>query len=103
MRNEIPEKCKKILEKYYDRQFQGLILYGSQARHQSDISSDIDLLVLLDKPFDYFRELRRITELLYPIQLESLQLISAKPAPADEFKSGKIQLYRNALNEGKSV
>ncbi len=28
MRNEIPEKCKKILEKYYDRQFRGLFYMG---------------------------------------------------------------------------
>ena len=43
--------------------------------------SDIDLLVLLSEPFDYFAELRQVIEVLYPIQLESEQLISAKPVP----------------------
>jgi len=70
------------------------------ARNTADVSSDIDMLVLLDKPFDYFQELRRITDLLYPVQLESEQLISAKPAGVDEFNSGLIQLYRNAKSEG---
>lgn len=98
--NQIAKKCKKLLEDYYGPQFQGLILYGSGARKEAVFSSDIDLLVLLGKPFNYFRELRRITDLLYPLQLESEQLISVKPAAVDEFENGEIQLYRNAKSEG---
>jgi predicted nucleotidyltransferase len=70
------------------------------ARRQADAVSDIDLLVLLRPPFDYFQELRDIIDLLYPIQLESEQLISAKPTALDEFEQGVIQLYRNAQREG---
>jgi predicted nucleotidyltransferase len=83
-----------------DSQFKGLVLYGSVARGQASPMSDIDLLVLLNKPFNYFQELRRIIDLLYPIQLDTDQLISAKPAPLDEFESGSVQLYRNAKREG---
>lgn len=42
--------------------FKGLLLYGSTARGQTTPESDIDLLVLLDRPFDYFAELRRIVD-----------------------------------------
>ena len=101
--NEIIKKCKKALEEHYKDQFQGLILYGSCARNQADPSSDIDLLVLLSKPFDFFKELRTMTDLLYPLQLESLQLISVQPAAVDEFESGSLQLYRNAMSEGIAV
>jgi len=80
-----------------------LILYGSAARNQASAGSDIDLLVLLSKPFDYFRELHQIIDLLYPIQLESDQLISAKPAAFDDFEQRAIQLYRNAKREGLAV
>jgi predicted nucleotidyltransferase len=97
---EIIQKCKTILEGYYGSQFKGLILYGSVARDQASPGSDIDLLVLLSQPFNYFDELHQIIELLYPIQLESDRLISAKPAPVDEFELGRIQLYRNAKREG---
>jgi len=62
--------------------------------------SDIDLLVLLGEPFDYFAELRQIIDVLYPIQLESEHLISAKPVPVDKFEDGDVQLYRNAKREG---
>ena len=65
--------------------------------------SDIDLLVLLTAPFDYFAELRRIVDVLYPIQLESEELISAKPALASDYEMGSISLYRNARREGVAV
>lgn len=98
--NEIAHKCKSVLASHYGSQFRGLVLYGSVARRQADAVSDIDLLVLLNPPFDYFRELRHIIDLLYPLQLESEQLISAKPAALDEFEQGVIQLYRHAQREG---
>lgn len=101
--NSILEKSKQILKEYYGDRFVSMIIYGSVARNEATSSSDIDLLVLLNPPFDYFRELRTIVELLYPLQLESEHLISAKPAAVDEFESGYIQLYRNAKREGVSV
>jgi predicted nucleotidyltransferase len=97
---EVVQKCRTALENHYGSQFKGLVLYGSVARNRASRASDIDLLVLLSKPFDYFRELRRIIDLLYPIQLDTDRLISAKPAPHDEFDEGSIQLYRNAKREG---
>ena len=100
---EVVTKCKTTLERYYGAQFKGLVLYGSLARNQAEAASDIDLLVLLNQPFDYFNELRRIVDLLYPIQLESERLISAKPVPLDEFEHGSLQLYRNAKREGVAV
>ncbi len=75
-------------------------MYGSMARDQAGITNDIDLLVLLSKPFDFFQELHQVIDLLYPIQLDTDQLISAKPASLDEFEDGSIQLYRNAKREG---
>ena len=98
--SEVVRKCKAALESHYGSQFKGLILYGSVARNEAESMSDIDLLVLLSKPFDYFLELRQVIDVLYPIQLESEQLISAKPVPPDEFERGSIQLYRNAKREG---
>lgn len=101
--NTTPIRCKQILEQYYGTQFQGMVLYGSYARHQETEESDLDLLVLLSQPFDYFQELRRIVELLYPVQLESDALISAKPADIEAYRKGELQLYRNILREGVTI
>jgi len=95
------QKCKDILESHYGPRFKGLILYGSVVREQASVGSDIDLLVLLSEPFDHFEELRRIIDLLYPVQLESERLVSAKPAGETEFEDGRLQLYRNAKREGE--
>ena len=99
----IIRNCKETLEKYYGSRLKGVILYGSMARGEAGPASDIDLLVLLSPPFDYFAELRQLVDLLYPIQLESEQLISAKPALASEFELGSLSLYRNARREGVKV
>lgn len=100
---ELLAQCKAVLSRHYGKQFKGLLLYGTAARGTPAAESDIDLLVLLDEPFDYFDELRQIVELVYPVQLESERLISAKPAALHDFETGAIQLYRNARREGAFV
>ncbi len=73
------------------------------ARGQAYPTSDIDLLILLDQLFDYLSELRQIIDVLYPIQLDSPWLISAKPVPVGDFERGALQLYRYAKQEGIMV
>lgn len=101
--NKIAQQCKQVLAEHYGSSFAGLILYGSIARNDARPESDINLLVLLKPPFDFFQELEAIVDLLYPLQLESDRLISAKPAVVDEYESGSLQLYRNAKLEGIGV
>ena len=96
----IIRKCNKILRSHYGKQFMQLVIYGSLARDDATPESDIDLLVLLKSPFDYFLELRVIVDMLYSIQLESDRLISAKPVDILEYEQGCIQFYRNVKQEG---
>lgn len=100
---QIVNKCKEVLARQYGKRLKGVILYGSMARGESTTDSDIDLLVLLDPPLDYFAELRNLVEVLYPVQLESEQLISAKPVSLNDFEIGSLSLYRNARREGVAV
>jgi len=65
-----------------------------------DAESDIDLLVLLSGELDYFRELRTIIRLLEPLQWETDRLLSARPAVVEDVERGRLNLYRNALEEG---
>jgi len=99
----IIRKCKEVLEDHYGDQFAGLLLYGSQARRKAEPGSDIDMLVLLHEPFDYFQEIWKLAELLYPLQLESDRLLSVKPAALRDFQAGALQFYRNARREGITI
>jgi predicted nucleotidyltransferase len=101
--NVIIKKCKETLAKYYGERLKGVILYGSMARKQATATSDIDLLVLIAPPLDYFAELWQIVTVLYPLQLESEHLISAKPVSVKDFEAGSVSLYRNAKREGVTV
>jgi predicted nucleotidyltransferase len=97
---EIVRRCKTLLAQHYGARFGGLVLYGSMARAQAGTGNDVDLLELIKVPHDVFEELRCIVDLLYPLQLESEYLISAKPVSKEEFEQGRILLYRNAKREG---
>lgn len=101
--NPTIEKCKLILERHYGTRFVGLVLYGSMASDSARPGSDIDLLVLLSGAFDYFSEVRVITDILYPAQLESERLVSAKPVAVEDYEKGSLQLYRNAKKEAVIV
>jgi uncharacterized protein len=96
----IVEICRTCLRDHYRDRLKSVVLYGSATRQEMTPESDIDLLVVLTQPLDYFAELRTIVDLLYPIQLEASHWISAKPASATELEAGTIQLYRNVLREG---
>jgi uncharacterized protein len=100
---QIIRQCKTTLQSYYGPRLKDVVVYGSVARQQAGAESDIDLLVLLGQPFNYFDETRQIIELLYPIQLESEHLISAKPVFLPDYERGRFQLYRTAKKEGVVV
>lgn len=92
---EVIRACRTILERHYGARLKGLILYGSVAHDQASPASDSDLLVLLSLPGNYFDELRQIIETLYPVQLESERLISAKPILVDDVE----RLWRSVKYE----
>ena len=91
---------KKALEDLYGERLRGVILFGSEARGDASPDSDIDLLVLLAGPFDYWTEVDRIIHQLYPIQLRVLRPLDATPVAADEYEAAELPLLSNASREG---
>ena len=73
---------------------------GFEARGQACVDSDVDVLVLLDDPVDYGRDLERNLEALYPLSLEIERRISPKPVSAVEYETVDCPLYNNARREG---
>ncbi len=99
----IVKDCKSALADHYGERLLRILLFGSSARGEATADSDIDLLVVLDGELDYFAELEILSEVLYPVQLRSDRLISAKPADVYRLEQGVTQLYRNVQQEAVTV
>lgn len=93
-------KIKQRLLKAHGRRLRGVVLYGSEVRHEARSDSDIDLLVLLDGPVDYSRDLRANIDALYDLVLELERPISAMPVDVAAYETAAYPLYRNAKAEG---
>jgi predicted nucleotidyltransferase len=98
--SELLSEIKSRLDRVHGQRLRGVVLYGSEARGQACPDSDVDVLVLLDDPVDYGRDLERNLEALYPLALEIGRRISAKPVSALEYETVDCPLYRNARREG---
>jgi len=97
---ELLDEIKNRLKKAHGRRLAGVVLYGSEARGQAGQDSDVDVLVLLEEPIDYGRDLETNLDALYPLSLEIGRRISAKPVSAKEYETVDCPLYRNAHREG---
>jgi predicted nucleotidyltransferase len=97
------QKCRALLHTLYGTRLHGIVLYGSCARGTQTPASDIDLLVLLEGPVDASQEIRRIWEVLYPLQLQSDRLLSVVPADVALYDRGEYALYRQAKAEGVAL
>jgi predicted nucleotidyltransferase len=96
-------KCRGLLQTLYGPRLQGIILYGSCARDTEVPDSDIDVMVLLEGSVDGAREIRRIWEVLYPLQLGSDRLLSVVPVDVALYNRGEYALYRQAKAEGVAL
>ena len=98
--NATLQKCRVLLQALYGARLHGVVLYGSCARGTEESESDIDLMVLLEGPVDGAQEIRRIWEVLYPLQLGSDRLLSVVPVDVTLYNRGEYALYRQAKVEG---
>jgi len=99
-REELLKEIKTRLSKAHGRRLRGVVLYGSEARGTAGPDSDIDVLVLLEGPVNYGRDLETNLDVLYPLSLQIERRISAKPIEASEYEDIECPLYQRAHQEG---
>jgi uncharacterized protein len=81
-----------------------VILFGSQARGTANSASDVDLLIIQDRPFSpgetRRRQMAKVWRLLahYPI---SQDLLVYTPEEIEEWRSSRNHVIGRALREGK--
>jgi predicted nucleotidyltransferase len=98
--DEIRQEIRPRLEAVFQDRLHGVLLYGSEARQQARQDSDVDLMVLLKGPVELGKDLEKIVEALYPLQLRVDRPIHALPVSYEIFKAGQFSLYRRAQREG---
>ena len=99
-RDNLLQQIKERLNEVYGSRLKGIVLYGSEVRNENAEDSDIDLMVLLNGPVSFGKELRSIIEALYPLQLEVIRPLHAIPVDINVYEAGEFALYRNAKKEG---
>jgi predicted nucleotidyltransferase len=91
---------RQRLLKAHGQRLRGVVLYGSEVRGEARPDSDIDVLVLLEGPIDYGRDVRTNIDALYDLFLALERPISAKPVDMAAYQTAAYPLYRNAKAEG---
>jgi uncharacterized protein len=99
-RHELLGEIRQRLLAAHGRRLHAVVLYGSEARGEARPDSDIDVLVLLERPIDYARDLRTHIDALYDLVLALERFISAKPVDIDAYEAAAYPLYRSAKTEG---
>lgn len=76
------------------------MLYGSEARGEAKPTSDIDLLILVDKGTVSLSDEMEISEPLYNIELDSGILINSVIMPKSRWGSVVTPFYENVMKDG---
>jgi len=94
---------KELLRDAFRDRLRAVLLYGSEARGDSEADSDIDLLVLLRGPVNESADSWACIRALYPLVLELERPIHAKPTDIRIYERQEYPLYRNVKEEGVVV
>ena len=93
-------ELKRDLQALYGDRLVKLILFGSHARGEANLDSDIDLLAVLKSPVSQVQEIFNMSNLLVKMLLEHDELVSIIPMSEERFNAKDVALLRNIHREG---
>lgn len=95
------DDMREAMLELYGSRLSSLILYGSYARADFHAESDIDFLVVLDKPeLDYGEEVHRIAKVIYPLMLDHDIIISCLPSPLPRWQTEQSFFFDQIKKDG---
>lgn len=96
----ILKPLQNYLKQEYQDQLNQVILFGSQARGDATLASDIDILIVLQELTDPSAELERTSEFTAQFCLEHSILVSRFFISQLRFETENSPLLRNIRQEG---
>jgi predicted nucleotidyltransferase len=87
----------------YGSRLDRVVLYGSRARGDADVDSDVDALVVLDECADFWAEHRRIGDMAILASEGAETIVSAMPIGRRDFEQRNSPLLLNVRREGVPI
>ena len=104
MKNHSLDKISSVIKQWFSEQYrenlESLILYGSQARGDAKEYSDIDILVVLKRAFDYREEIEKTSHFIADLSLEYDTVISRSFVSEERYKNENSPFLLNVRREG---
>jgi len=97
------KEVRQRLAAIYGNQLKKVILFGSQARGEAGLSSDVDLMVVLEGPIHAGKEIARTGELTSELSLKHDITFSCVFVSADRYLQEQSPLLLNVRREGVTV
>lgn len=91
------------LRKLYGKRLRKVVLFGSWARGDAHPESDIDVLVVLDRVDDWWREHQRMSDILYRHSLENDTVVSALVVSEPEYATAQRPVLIRIRAEGQPL
>ncbi len=98
----ILNELKALLIAEFGKDIENVILFGSQTTGKAHENSDYDVLIILNRDYDWEYQ-DKITSVLYSLELEYDIFIDTKLISVDELQNtirGKQPLYVDAIEKG---
>jgi len=103
MLNNIVKELKRGLQHTYGEQLKGLYLYGSYARKDADVESDVDILIILDKIENYGDEIAKTSKLVSELSLKYDKTISRVFVSRQDWNEKETPFLLNARKEATAA
>ncbi len=97
---QIATALKVWFTEQYQDDLESLVLYGSQARGNAREHSDVDLLVVLRRAFNYREEIQRTSRFIADLSLEYDTVISRAFVTGQRFREERSPFLLNVRREG---
>ena len=101
--SEILQILRSGLAELLGTQLEAVYLYGSHARGEATSDSDIDVLIVLNRNFDYFEMIEKTGDLAAKLSLENDTVIALAFVTKDNYKTRQTPFLMNVRREGVPV